>query len=157
MRYTGRDKMTISKEEIDNPVIGDIDIIFDRRTNTLTVDISYSPVIKGKEARQKWDQLNMSGDIVDLIHEAKIIAGMTCGITDYNEKTNKPEYVFFRSLVTWFAFKKLCLSNTEISKIFNTGIANIYVSIERIANTEALGWNQKYWRSEFMNKIKELK
>lgn len=154
--------MTIHKTDItpvfhDMPGIGIVNYSFDTSRNQLNIDISYTPIIKGKQARQLWDKLTLFNDPDSNLLESKNIAALICGVERFNSKSRKPNQVFFRDLVMWYAFRILRFSIDKVSTIFNISKNTCYYCIYKIEKDEhELLYDQIEWRREFMEQIKKL-
>ncbi|MCK5605322.1 hypothetical protein KAR91_25745 [Candidatus Pacearchaeota archaeon] len=154
--------MTIHKTDIqpvfhDMPGIGIIDYSFDTAKNELKIDISYSSKINGRQARQLWDKLTLYNDPDSNLLESKRIAALICGVERFNSKSRKPNQVFFRNLVMWYAFRMLRFSIDKVTTIFDIKINTCYYGIYKIEKNEnELLYDQIEWRRQFMEQIKKI-
>lgn len=153
-----KNKSTIPHAQHDIPMLGDIDFTFDPKTETMKVTISYTPEKKGKEARKEWINLTEYESPEQTLLNAKQIAANITGVTNYNSNSRKPNYVFFRYLVVWFAFKKMKYSLEFTRGIFGFTNTNLYHGIYVIeGGVNSLLMDQITWRRMFMDQIKDLK
>ena len=149
---------TIEGVELDGTTLTRIDFTFDPKNEILKTEISYSPVMKGKDARDIWYKLNNFNDVEYLLLEVKKLASMICGIDRYNSTSRKPNQVFFRYLVMWYAFRKLKFSIEKTGGIFEVASSSAYHGVYVIESDEnELIYDQIYWRKLFMEKIRELR
>jgi hypothetical protein len=155
MNYTN--KSIIPNAQHDMPAISDIEYSFDNKTETLLINVSYSPIVKGKLARKIWKNLTEFESPYETLSSVKKIAADITGVSNYNDKSRKSKQAFFRYLIVWFAFRKMKFSLKETRKICGFTNANVYHCISIIeSDDESLLFDQIIWRRDFMNKIKEL-
>lgn len=156
MNYTNKSIIPHAQHNI--PMVGDIEFTFNPKEETMEVNISYAPITKGKAARKEWINLTEYESPKQTLLAVKKIAADITGVTNYNSNSRKPNYVFFRYLVVWFAFRRMKYSLEFTRNIFGFTNTNLYHGIYVVeGNRTELLMDQITWRRMFMNQIKELK